>query len=132
MYRCICKGLWVFIHSVWPNRSLCLFCFLHIFPYWKIELSSWRSLMETKMKVNILLYVWKCAQSLGHVWLFMTLWTVTLKAPMSMDYPDKNTEVGCHALLQEIFPNKWSNPHLPCLLNCINLYESVYFYIGWK
>ena len=30
--------------------------------------------------------------------------------------PDKNTGVGCHALLQGIFPTQGSNPHLVCLL----------------
>ena len=33
------------------------------------------------------------------VWLFATLWTVTLQDPLSMDFPDKNTGVSCHALL---------------------------------
>ena len=28
------------------------------------------------------------------------------------DCPDKNTEVGCSALLQEIFPTQGSNPRL--------------------
>ena len=31
------------------------------------------------------------------------------------DSPGKNTRVGCHALLQEIFPTQGSNPGLP---NC--------------
>ena len=31
--------------------------------------------------------------------------------------PGKNTGVGCHALLQGIFPTQWSNPCLLCLLN---------------
>ena len=30
--------------------------------------------------------------------------------------PDKNTGVGCHALLQGIFPTQGSNPRLLCLL----------------
>ena len=31
------------------------------------------------------------------------------------DYPGKNTEVGCHALFQGIFPTQGSNPGLlPC------------------
>ena len=30
----------------------------------------------------------------------------------------KNTGVGCHFLLQVIFPMQGSNPHLLCLLNC--------------
>ena len=33
------------------------------------------------------------------------------------DSPDKNTGVGCHALLQGIFPTQGSNPHLLCLLH---------------
>ena len=34
-----------------------------------------------------------------------------------LDSPGKNTGVGCHALLQGIFPIKGSNPHLLCLLH---------------
>ena len=33
------------------------------------------------------------------------------------DSPGKNTAVGCHALLQEIFPTQESNPSLLCLLH---------------
>ena len=32
------------------------------------------------------------------------------------DFPGRNTGVGCHALLQGIFPTQGSNPHLLCLL----------------
>ena len=32
-------------------------------------------------------------------------------------FPGKNTEVGCHVLLQGIFPTKGSNPCLLCLLH---------------
>ena len=34
-----------------------------------------------------------------------------------MDSPGKNTGVGCHTLLQGIFPTQGSNPHLFCLLH---------------
>ena len=34
------------------------------------------------------------------------------------DSADKNTEVGCHALLQGIFPTQGLNPHL---LHCASL-----------
>ena len=34
------------------------------------------------------------------------------------DTPGKNTRMGCHALLQGIFPTQESNPHLLCLLHC--------------
>ena len=41
----------------------------------------------------------------------------TGQAPLSMDSPDKNTGVGCQALLQGIFPTQEANPHLFCLLH---------------
>ena len=34
------------------------------------------------------------------------------------DFPDKNSGVGCHTLLQEIFPTKEWNPQLLGLLHC--------------
>ena len=34
------------------------------------------------------------------------------------DSPGKNTGVGCHALLQRIFPTKGLNQHHLCLLHC--------------
>ena len=44
----------------------------------------------------------------------MTPRTVALQAPLPMrDSPGKNTGVGCHALLQGIFPIQGSNPGLP-------------------
>ena len=33
------------------------------------------------------------------------------------DSPGKNTGVGCHALLQGIFPTQGLNPRLSCLLH---------------
>ena len=33
------------------------------------------------------------------------LWTVALHAPLSMGSPDKNTRLGCRALLQGDLPN---------------------------
>ena len=32
------------------------------------------------------------------------------------DSPGKNTGVGCHCLLQGVFPTQGLNPHLLCLL----------------
>ena len=43
--------------------------------------------------------------------------TVACKAPLSMDFPDKNTGVGCHLFLQGIFPTQGSNLHLLCFLH---------------
>ena len=58
-----------------------------------------------------------CTHMLSHVWLFVTPWTVAHQAPLSMGFPSKNTGVGCHFLLQEIFPIQGSNQHLLCLLH---------------
>ena len=46
--------------------------------------------------------------------LFATLWTTAHQAPLSMDSSGKNTGVGCHALLQGIFPTQGLNL---CLLS---------------
>ena len=43
---------------------------------------------------------------------FVTPWTVALQAPCPWDSPGRNTEVGCHSLLQEIFPTQGLNPGL--------------------
>ena len=43
------------------------------------------------------------------------LWSTRLLCPW--DSPGKNTGVGCHALLQGIYPTQGSNPCLLCLLH---------------
>ena len=49
----------------------------------------------------------------SHVRLFTTPWTVAHQAPLIHgDTPDRNTGVGCHFLLQEIFLTQGSNPSL--------------------
>ena len=53
----------------------------------------------------------------SRVWLSVMLWTAVCQAPLSMGYtPDKNTGMGCHTLLQGIFPTQGSNLRLLCLL----------------
>ena len=47
-------------------------------------------------------------------WLCVTPWTVAHQAPCPWDPPGKNTGVGCHSLLQGIFPIQGLNP---CLLH---------------
>ena len=49
---------------------------------------------------------------LSCVWFFATPWTVACQAPLSMRFPGKNTGVGCHFLLQGIFPTQGSKLHL--------------------
>ena len=63
------------------------------------------------------LYVSVCAKSLHKVLLFVTLWTVAHQVLCPRDSLGKNTGVGCHDLLQGIFPIQGSNPNLLQLLN---------------
>ena len=70
---------------------------------------------------------WKKVKSLSHVQLFATPGTVAYKFPLSKgfsrDFPGKNTGVGCHFLLQEIFPTQGLNPgllHCRQMLHCLS------------
>ena len=49
---------------------------------------------------------------LSHIQLLATLWTVAHQAALFMEFPGKNTGVGCHFLLQGIFPTQGLNLHL--------------------
>ena len=53
------------------------------------------------------------AQGLSRVRFFVTPWTVACRLLHSWDFPGKNTGVGCHFLLQGIFPTQGSNSGLP-------------------
>ena len=46
-----------------------------------------------------------------------TPWTVACQAPLSMGFSRQHIEVGCHFLLQGIFPTQASNLHLLCFLH---------------
>ena len=59
-----------------------------------------------------------CAQSLSHVWLCATPWSVGLQAPLSKGFPRQNTGVGCHFLFQRVFLTQGLNPRLLHLLHC--------------
>ena len=50
---------------------------------------------------------------LSHIQLFATPWTVTRQAPLCpWDCLGKHAGVGCHFLLQGIFPTQGLNPFL--------------------
>ena len=48
-------------------------------------------------------------KSFSRVQFFATPWPAACQAPLSMNFPGKNTGVGCHFLLQAIFPTQGSN-----------------------
>ena len=60
-----------------------------------------------------------CAHTpvLCHIQLFVTPWIVACQAHLSWDFPGKNTGVGCHFLLQGIFPTQRWNLCLSCSLS---------------
>ena len=76
-----------------------------------------RTSSETKYSVLqlLLLLLLSC---FSRVQLFATLWLHNPPgSSLHEDSPGKNTGVGCHFLLQGIFPTQESNLHLPCLLH---------------
>ena len=63
-------------------------------------------------------FVHACMPShFSHIRLIVTLWAVACQAPWPWDSSNKNTGVGCHALLQGIFPTQGLNPHFLNLLH---------------
>ena len=61
------------------------------------------------------------------VWLFATLWTVALQAPLTWNFPGKNTRLGCHGQYTAL---TYSFPDLEpvccsssncCFLTCIQM-----------
>ena len=51
-------------------------------------------------------------------------WTIAHQAPLSMEFSRKNNGVGCHFLLQRIFPTQGSVLYLLCLLHSVT-YDSL-------
>ena len=79
-----------------------------------------RAFLQSSITVLLLinfLHVFEHALSLSCVWVFGTTWTVANQAPLSTDFPGKNTRVGCCALHQGIFLTQGLNLHLSCLLH---------------
>ena len=110
------------------NISVCLKSFTSwILGERKLVLGTWVRFMfvsEACSLAGILRGSWSIPFSLlcavlscfSHVLLFVTPWTTAGQAPLSWDTPDRNTAVGCHALLQGIFPTQGSNLRL--LVSC--------------
>ena len=59
--------------------------------------------LQSKVKVK----------SLSRVQLFATPWTIAYQLLCPWDFPGKNSGMGCHFLLQGIFPAQGSNLGLP-------------------
>ena len=71
-----------------------------------------------KKEISELVKSWSMCM-LSHfirVWLFAAPWTIVCRLLCPWDSLGKDTGVGCHALLQGIFPTQGSN-HVSCLLH---------------
>ena len=80
-----------------------------------LTLTQWRMLFQQHI-VYVELYInyKECVcQSLSHVGLFVTLWTLALQAPLSIRFSRQEYEVGSLSLLQGIFPTQGLNLDLP-------------------
>ena len=66
--------------------------------------------------LNTLFSLCVCVQLFSHVQLFATPWTVACQASLSMEFYRQETAVGCHFLLQSIFPTQESKLYL---VSCI-------------
>ena len=89
---------------------------------WVTHFTSWlciTSPLTLQLPVN---YLQVCMHEymlsrFSHIWLFANLWTVVFQAPLSMEFPGKNTGVGCRFLLQGIVLTQELNLHLLCHLH---------------
>ena len=89
----------------------------------ELKLREWRIRLKVKVSVEIFTTAVKNSLILFQVLLCLVTQSCPILCdPMDCnppcscihgDYPDKNTAVGSHALLQEIFPTQGSNPGLP-------------------
>ena len=77
---------------------------INIFPKGSWNTGFWVSEYVSKLKVKV--------RSLRRVWLFVTPWTVACQLLYPWDFSGKSTGVGCHFLLQGIFPTQRLNPNL--------------------
>ena len=78
------------------------------------------TLLNTGWVRLCLIFLLWCAcvlSKFSRVWLCVTQWTVACQAPLSMGFSRQEYGVGCHTLLQGIFPSQGSNLHLLRLLH---------------
>ena len=137
--RVSCMGRWILKHETtgealsWPFLSTPSYItqhlllqstharFSYLFPLLGvISKTSACPLLCSNNLTSALQCMW--AHLLSRVQPFATLWTVgssvgSSRLLCSWNFPGKNAGVGCHFLLQGIFPTQGSNLHLLCLLH---------------
>ena len=127
--------------KVWPSSDIRLALDYSLFVCNKASMETERKHSEKPFDTVLIPSVWSVGNEHRWVWLdtvglwwwvacsmtralcvcvshlvmsdSVTLWTRAYQVPLSMDFPGKNTGVGCHFLLQGIFLTQGSNPGLP-------------------
>ena len=87
---------------------------------------------------HVVMHVCVHVRSLQCVWFFGTPRTVACQSPLSTGFSRQEYWVGCHALLQRMFPTQGSNSRLLCV-SCIGrrfftisaTWEAPYSYREW-
>ena len=106
-----------------------ILCFLPDYS-WKLQDFTVKVSCILMMKNNAVnVYI---VELLSRVWLFETPWVAIYQAPLPMDFPGKNTGVGCHSLLQGIFPNQGLNPSLQDWQGSSLIGYCLYRYMGQR
>ena len=74
-----------------------------------------RGVTKSQIGLSDFHFTYQCSvlSRFSHIRLFETQWTFAHQALLSMGFSSKSTGVGCHFLLQGIFPTQGSNPGLP-------------------
>ena len=84
-----------------------------LFVFSDTQLSNQKNGYSIKIRLGLsipCLAIVKWGKSLSRVQIFATPWTVATRLLCPWDFPGKSTGVGCHFLLQGIFPTQGSNP----------------------
>ena len=84
------------------------------------ETQCWKGLFQGVSKPHwCCFHVWSLLLGhFSHIRLFATLWTEPTRLLCPWNSSGKNTAVGCHFLLQGMFPTQGSNPCFLGLLDC--------------
>ena len=89
--------------SLHPGRII-----LHVFSFWRKKVTFFYFFKISRASVMTV-----CVYVLRRVWFLESPLTATCLAPLSTEFPSKNTRVSCHFPVQGIFPAQGSNPRLP-------------------
>ena len=80
----------------------------------KVDFLGWWTLFCLWLRLLLVhrdILLQKCAV-LNRIWLLVAPWTLACQVSLFMEFLGENTGVGCHFLLQGIFPTQGLNPRL--------------------